>query len=414
MTKRLLQENILLHLKPDIKLILKQIIEDKLSTSKTKLPPPIIDQFVENVMIGKDDAFSYNDEKGNKKEIDISFSEEDFLKFELSLEDATSRMPKLIPAIIKSSSADLLKDLHSSWLNEKRLQKNEFSAFQGRLENSYKEGFDLLRIMLTSVRELGNEFFKRQQQFEQKNNSILNDTILRLHVRACQVASEIITLLENGYPDGAMARWRTLYEINVVSTIISAGGENLAQRYVDHQIVDSYKAMKLYGECSPQLGFKPLSRKEETKIQRLYDDIIQKWGKPFSGSNGWASDFLQNKDPKWKDLEASANQLGMRSYYKLASWGVHAGSKGLFFKLGSIDNEDNLLAGATNYGFTEPAQNTALSLYQITALLLGKETDMEDTIILNTLILIKKAVPKAFLKAEAKIKKAHLTLQKKA
>ena len=50
--------------------------------------------------------------------------------------------------------------------------------------------------------------------------------LIRL-VRACQVTDEIICLLENGFADGAMARWRTLHEIAVVAVVISQHGENL-------------------------------------------------------------------------------------------------------------------------------------------------------------------------------------------
>ncbi|WP_217430933.1 DUF5677 domain-containing protein [Sphingomonas bacterium] len=57
---------------------------------------------------------------------------------------------------------------------------------------------------------------------------MLNDTMLHLHARACQVVFEIITLMENGLADGAMARWRTLHEITVVATILAEHGEELA------------------------------------------------------------------------------------------------------------------------------------------------------------------------------------------
>ena len=39
----------------------------------------------------------------------------------------------------------------------------------------------------------------------------------RLHARACQIAREVLTLLYAGFAEGAMARWRALHELAVLS-----------------------------------------------------------------------------------------------------------------------------------------------------------------------------------------------------
>ena len=56
------------------------------------------------------------------------------------------------------------------------------------------------------------------------------------------MADEIICLLENGFADGAMARWRTLHEIAIVAIVLSKHGEDIAQGYLDHQAVESKRA----------------------------------------------------------------------------------------------------------------------------------------------------------------------------
>src|SRR5437870_8332031 len=79
---------------------------------------------------------------------------------------------------------------------------------------------------------------------------------LRQHVRACQVTDEIITLLENGFADGAMARWRTLHEIAVVTSLISQHGIELAERYVAYQAVEAKRALDMYARCHTDLGYR--------------------------------------------------------------------------------------------------------------------------------------------------------------
>jgi hypothetical protein len=59
---------------------------------------------------------------------------------------------------------------------------------------------------------------------------------------------EIIVLLENELADGAMARWRTLHEITTVAILIEKYGEDVAERYVNNQIVESKKAPAAYEE----------------------------------------------------------------------------------------------------------------------------------------------------------------------
>jgi hypothetical protein len=77
----------------------------------------------------------------------------------------------------------------------------------------------------------------------------LQSILTRLLARGCQVSDEIISLLENGFADGAMARWRTLREIAVVATVIRRYGTDIGARYVDHQAVESKRKMDKYSMC---------------------------------------------------------------------------------------------------------------------------------------------------------------------
>lgn len=98
---------------------------------------------------------------------------------------------------------------------------------------------------MTTCREIGAERAKRRQR-KNANPSTQQEIIIRLHARACQVCAEVLCLMEGGFADAAMARWRTLHEIYIVSLLIYESDEDLAVRYVRSEAVESKRAMDEY------------------------------------------------------------------------------------------------------------------------------------------------------------------------
>jgi len=105
----------------------------------------------------------------------------------------------------------------------------------------------------------GGEAYKRHRKSKSKRHAYRRFVLTRLHVRACQVSDEVITLLENGFADGAMARWRTLHELGVVATLIADGDERLAERYIHHDAVDVKRQANDYEQVQVPIGYPPLS-----------------------------------------------------------------------------------------------------------------------------------------------------------
>lgn len=58
-----------------------------------------------------------------------------------------------------------------------------------------------------------------------------------LATRALSVAHEIGALLRAGFPIGGRSRWRTLYEIDVVASVLALGNRGTAARFVNHRWV---------------------------------------------------------------------------------------------------------------------------------------------------------------------------------
>jgi hypothetical protein len=223
-------------------------------------------------------------------------------------------------------------------------------------------------------------------------------------VRGCQVTDEIICLLENGFADGAMARWRTLHEIAVVAAVISQGSETIAEGYLAHQAVESKRAMDKYVVCCTLLGYKPLSARAQAKIVKAYDSAMATYGKSFRSDYGWAAMHLKKDKPTFVDLEAAAGRAEMRSHYQMGNDNIHAGIKSMYFRLGLLDH-DGLLAGRSNGGLTEPGQNTAHTLIQLAAIVCISEPSLDDYVIANALRMLRDETPRSFARAETQLRK---------
>jgi hypothetical protein len=77
------------------------------------------------------------------------------------------------------------------------------------------------------------------------------EAIRRIYGRGCHLAAEICHLLRGGYADGAEARWRTLYELEVISKFICIAGDDTAERYLYYPSVEMeifYRSAKQYFE----------------------------------------------------------------------------------------------------------------------------------------------------------------------
>jgi len=120
-----------------------------------------------------------------------------------------------------------------------------------------------------------------------------------------------------------------------------------------------------------QLGYAAPSKRDVAAVERDYRAVLERYGDGFGSEYGWAADHLKIKKPRMVDLEAEIGQAAMQSYYRLASYNVHASSKGIAYRQGLLDGETSpvMLAGASNAGFVEPARNAAFDLVHISCLL---------------------------------------------
>jgi len=359
--------------------LLADRLAQKLADAGVQLRPQELEKLVEHLQSDSGEEFRFRTEQGwEERQLSISLTDEetqeilDRVQVFLggSLED-------LIKSEVEEISHDILRTLHATWKRESGRQERERAGFQKRLMRVWGPAIDRLRMTLTVARELGASHIEDVRDSAPSSPRLL-DILFRLHARACQVADEIICLLESGFADGAMARWRTLHEIAAVAFLLQGSGESLAVRYRDHEVVESFRAAKAYRECSNRLGYEPMTDEEYDAVQRARDAAVKKYGRDFGSEYGWAAKVIGKSSPSLRDIEEAAQIDHFRAHYRMASHNVHANPKGVFFKLGLLNESKVLLSGRSNAGLAEPGHSCAISLMHVTVALcvLGPTLDV--------------------------------------
>jgi Family of unknown function (DUF5677) len=344
----------------------------------------------------------------NEKNCTITLSEADIHELERKLNSfGETILPKMLPNLANRLAKSVLKDLKARWPEEEDSQASDLVEFQNRLRERWGTPLGQLKMLLTMAREWCEHTHRRENSRRRRRKKQLPQLLIRLLVRACQVTDEIICFLENGFADGAMARWRTLHEIAVVAAVISQHGEEIAEAYIAHQAVESKRAMDKYQISCQQLGYKPLSAREQKRITKAYDAAIAKYGKSFKSDYGWAASHLKNARPTFSDLETAAGRAEMRSYCQMATDNVHAGIKSMYVRLGLAGEYSSLLAGRSNAGLCDPGQNAAHTLTQLSVLVCLSNPNLDDLVIADMMRTLRDEIPRSFYAAEKQLERDH-------
>jgi hypothetical protein len=298
------------------------------------------------------------------------------------LKDLPQRLDQVImqavPEFVQGCSQLLLKSWKSQAREILEEQRQEHLQFREKVSESWGHPIDLLEMLISVCMEEGASFNDAFREEALRNNDFAFEALTRIHARSCQVAFEILTLLKNGFADGAHARWRTLHELTVVAMFIGEHGQAVAKRYLEHRVVTTYKSAQNYQRHCNTLGYSPLDSQEMQQLESGYQDAIDRHGREFGRDYGWAASVLRNPSPTFVDIERSVSLEHFRPFCKLANMNVHAGSRGVVFRIGMPPRDNSLLlAGSSLFGLAYPGQNTAASICKSTATLLLTRPNMD-------------------------------------
>ncbi|WP_323810570.1 DUF5677 domain-containing protein [Sphingobium baderi] len=385
------------------RVIATELVRDKLKAAghaeDEKLIDSIVDQLLRVGSADDDDVIEFESDK----EVVLEFTDADSARLQDFADKFSESLPDLIHTLADAAAGKMLRRYKRDWAVWRDAADVQMDQFRFNLQARWGKGFDALRMLIELSRDIGTDFHRRAGRLRSRRRAHLNKALSHLHVRAIQISSEIMVLMENGYADGAMARWRTLHEVACVAMVLGDGGEALAERYLAHEIVEAKKGLGQYQQCHPKLGYAPFSKRTAARIERDYADAISRYGKDFSGDYGWVAAHLGNPKPNFSNIEDAAGRAMMRSHYKMASHNVHASAKGIAYRLGSLERRHAVIAGASNVGFVEPGQNLALSLMHITMLLLTTSWTLDKIAQLMALNKLYDRIPRALGQSERAI-----------
>ncbi|MCV6598543.1 MAG: DUF5677 domain-containing protein [Mangrovicoccus sp.] len=297
------------------------------------------------------------------EEIDVSAVSAKFVKlFELVKDDA-------IASAIESHKA-----LTAEYITD---FEEQAAGFVERVYARWKPSFDCLEMMFSVARELGELHGKAFLEESRGQNDAVMLALANIFPRALLVTREIICLLRGGFPDGALARWRSLHELTVTAMYIAKHGECAAISYFQSFHFAARRAARQMNEHSVRAQVPKFSEDEmkefDTRCEeaerilgrRIEKDSLGEWPK-ITGLNSFAA------------IEKDVDMDHWRPRYKWASGHTHAHFKPMAKLLGMAEaGHDAHLVGSSNSGFVDPFSMTAISLSQITGtyLLHGTNAD---------------------------------------
>lgn len=141
--------------------------------------------------------------------------------------------------------------------------------------------------------------------------------------RAVAIGHEVVILIRAGFPDGAHARWRHLYESAVISRVLAIGNRGTAARYRNHAYVRLEHHFREFPPSSDT------ERDFATEVHRAVRRFERRYGKQFLGRDyGWAAEITKRKlnepHPTLKHLEQLADLGHLRELYQQSHRNVHA------------------------------------------------------------------------------------------
>lgn len=379
--------------------IIKKLQEHGITLSKSgkqRIEQQLLESDCENdSLVLEDEDIDTNKSKIPPNEhISLDFTDADTAEYS---EEVEAIVADMIPSLSESTAETMLATIKQNAPSMLRDQRREQLLFGVKIRKRWKKPLDLLELFISIALEAGADFNSELRKDGKQLGDAKFEALTRLHARACQVASEILVLLCSGYADGAHARWRTLYEIAAVSFFIRENDQDLAERYLHHEIIQQYKLACQHRTYEERLDATPLLQQEFDDLKATRDQLLNQYGDSFKTDYGWAASVISGT-PKFNDIAELVKLEHMRPYYRMASDNVHANSHGATFRLGSTLHPSKLLlAGPSILGLADPGHSTAISLHQVTVSLFTTNPNLDCIVVLKVLMKFLDEIGDAFL-----------------
>lgn len=190
---------------------------------------------------------------------------------------------------------------------------------------------------------------------------------IRAYAHSIIVMKEIICLLKEGFPDGALARARRLYEQMVIFYFFEKHKsdddfDKLIERYCDSQDVKSYYNLIAFYDFYNDDVNKKKAEKNYSDMKRKYSSYLTKKG--YFGEYWWIGD---SNYQSFEKLQRTYAEPFAKIMYSRACISSHAGAMGDYALLGRLNPDGNkIYTGPTYNGFSLPLLLAVMSYYNTT------------------------------------------------
>ena len=220
----------------------------------------------------------------------------------------------------------------------------------------FREAQDIVRECEKLAHDMG----------ETRSYDLFTKVLGESYSKAIITTKEILTLLYHGYPEGAMALSRILYESMVVMQFLYKHKDNkeLMERYVDDYAVKvSRDRVKYYNylleylqseeERAEVQQLKVEARKEHNKLKEKYREYLSynKQGN-YLHDYWWIGDVIKSRS--FSAIQNEVTLENLKILYVISCYRAHSGIVGNSVRFGTIFDETVLSTRGSLDGFEIP------------------------------------------------------------
>lgn len=282
----------------------------------------------------------------------------------------------------KTARGEALKLLRKEQRQDARFRRSLYRHWQHQLDC-----FGVFWHLCAEVSEV------RTQEGRGDGSQTVFAALAAVQPRALLVANEVRCLCECGFADGALTRWRSLHELDVVMSFVEKHGDRTAELYLRSLDAVSHKRAEAYNKWCHDLGWGAINPEQlaELEAQKIVAEAHA--GFEMDGDWHWAIEVFPPKlsrveckgKPKaykehriqFAQLEKDVGLERMRPIYKWASQHTHAGMISPAATLGMSETRDPqaVQVGGSNSGISDPISLAAYSLWRSTSVFLHFSRD---------------------------------------
>ena len=293
--------------------------------------------------------------------------------------------------ILTMEERTLYWDLKKRLPDQLHLMAKREAYLRQRCRDRWGSAFDIVKMMIACSTDLSTAYVDQHRELAASKGDAKFVAIASLNGRAIRVASEVYTLLSEGFPDGALGRWRTLHEVATVALFIKNSDMDTAKRYIAHDALVAYKLAK-----SRSLDFDTLAA-----LRAKRDTVAATYGFDIEKQYAWATTAVDENNPQFHHFEKALGLESWRMHFRFANREIHAGDTPFYIALGASEVDGyTTLIGRSDSGIAGPGAMLGESLSNACQAFQNEYRTLDQTKVINIIAYLRDEATPQFTKIE--------------